>query len=495
MTPIDIRNFVIALIGLFAVAPVIGILIAGNRRGQQAVFFIIIFIQFAKSTSYGLMFFSIEWYRGHTKGVEFTLIDILCVSLLIAMILNQPGKFKFCPPGLLFYLFFVFAATLSILDTYKPHYTLMATANHLKAALLFITAFNFIKTRDDFRVILWAMACALMIESAWVLKQKYVDGFFQPYGFYDHQNSMCMWAYFYAVPLFAASLSKETKPLDAWFWLAGVGAGGLAIVAALSRGSLAALIFSCLAVLTLSIIFGGFTRRKIAIIAIGLFAGTAVLYKASDSIIERFTDANDVGSETKDFRVLLNEVSKQMLLDTKTGVGWNNFNIANSRPYPRYSQMYEAFFANVGHSIDIRQYRSNANTESLYWMYLAETGFLGFGALLLLMIVHLLRLVRIYWERDREAKDSTVGFFILGMIIVSFVLYFHSTVERILTQTNNLWAWLIYLGFASYFEQQRRERLKPQKHARWQLYMRLFRKFVLKEKDPLTVSTKATSHG
>jgi len=341
---------------------------------------------------------------------------------------------------------------------------------------------------------LWAMASSLMIECLIVLKQKYLDGFFQPYGFYDHQNSMCMWVYFYAIPLFAAALSKETKAGEAWFFIAGTAAGGLTIVAALSRGALAVMILSCFLVLLVSVIYGGITRRKVIIVAVGLFVGSAVLYKASDSIIERFASAGDVGGEEKDFREFLNEVSKKMLTDTTTGVGWNNFNVANSRPYPVYSRMYEAYFANIGHSIVLKKFRSNANTESLYWMYLAETGYLGFGAMILVMLVTLWWLVRAFLERKKERKDTTVGFFVAGMVTVLFALYVHSTIERVLTQTNNLYSWLIYLGIIAYFEQERRNRLKPKKWARWHLYFRLFRKFVLKERESLPAHSK-TTHG
>lgn len=495
MTQLDVRNLLIAIIGYLILAPAGGVLAGASRRAQEVLFFGIVFLQCIKSTTYGIMMFSVEWYRGHTKGCEFTLVDMMCIALLVALFISKPGKFKFCPPGLLLYLFFVGAATFSIIGTFKPYFTLMATFNFLKATLLYLTAFNFIRSRRDFRIILWAMAGALLLECLLVLKQKYVDGFFQPYGFYDHQNSMCMWVYFYAVPLFAAALSKQTKPGEAWLFIAATGAGALTIVAALSRGALASIILCCGLVMLGSIIFGGFTRRKVAIIVIALFAGTAVLYKASDSIIERFANAGDVGGEEKDFREFLNEVSKKMLVDTTTGVGWNNFNVANSRPYPVYSRMYEAYFANIGHSIVLKKFRNNANTESLYWMYLAETGYLGFGAMILFMGVTLFWLIRAFWQRKKELKDTTVGFFLGGMVIVMCAIYAHSTIERVLTQTNNLLSWLLFLGIGAYFEQERRNRLKPEKHARWHLYFRLFRKFILKEKDPIAVSSNITSHG
>jgi hypothetical protein len=472
-------KLIVPLIGYAILAPLGGIIAAPSRWTQGALFFGIVFLQCIKASTLGVMFYSIEWYRGHTKGFEFTLVDMLCISLIVASLLSRPKDFKFLPPGLIFYLFFVFVAGLTIRNTYEPLYTLMAIVNFAKASLLYVAAFNFIRSREDFRVLLHAMAAALVVECVFVLKQKYLNGAFQPTGLFDHQNSMCMWAYFYAIPLFAASLSRETKPLDAAVYLFGVACGSLAVVSALSRGSIAALVFGLVVVLILGFIFGGFTRRKITIVACGCLFGAVVIYKASDSILARFEESDDIGNPEEDFRVLLNRVSRAMLEDTGTGVGWNNFNVANSRPYTRYSSFYEEYYGGHGHSRDPRFYTANANTESLYWMYLAETGYRGFLALILFMGVTLWWVARSFWQRG-ERRDSLAGFFLLGLLVTLLELYTQSTIERVLTQTNNLGCWLAFLGIAAHFEQRRRIGLRARRHERFHLYWRLFREFILK---------------
>lgn len=483
MTPIDIPKLIVVLVGYLILAPALGLLVSRSRRAQQVLFGSIIFLQCIKASTYGLMFLSIEWYRGHTKGFEFTLVDMLCISLLVACALRRPREFKLFPPGTLLYLFFVAAASFSIIDTFKPHFTIMATFNFAKAVLIYIAVFNFIRSKRDFHVMFVAMAAALMAECVIVLKQKYLGGMFQPFGLFDHQNSMSMWAYFFALPLFGAALSKRTPPVLAWFYLAGVGAAFVLILAALSRGSVAVMIGGCLLVYLLSLIFGGITWRKVAILVVGFVGGTAVIYKAADSIRERFIAADDVGANaTGDFRALLNSVSQKMLTDTTIGVGWNNFNVANSRPYPVYSRMYEEYFRQLGHSVDLENYRANANTESLYWMYLAETGYLGFGAMVLFMVVTLFWAVRAFWERGRLGdRDSAPGFFLMGLCVALVALYAHSSIERVLTQTNNLLSWLAFLGVVAVFVQRRRIRLAPKRHARKHLYSRLFREFILKK--------------
>ncbi len=473
-------KLLVPLFGYAILAPLGGVLAAPSRWAQGALFFGIIFLQCIKASTLGVMFHSIEWYRGHTKGFEFTLVDMLCISLIVASFLSRPKSFKFLPPGLVFYLLFVAVAGMTIRNAYEPLYTLMAIVNFAKASLVYVAAFNFIRSRDDLRVLFHAMAAALMVECVFVLKQKYLGGAFQPTGLFDHQNSMCMWAYFYCIPLFAVSLSRETKPFDAAVYLFGVACGSLAVVSALSRGALAALVSGLVAVLFLAFLFGGITRRKVAIVALGCVFGSVVLYRASDSIIERFQASGDVGNPEGDFRVLLNRVSKQMLEDTGTGVGWNNFNVANSRPYKRYSYFYEEFYGGQGHSRDPRYYTRNANTESLYWMYLAETGYRGFFALILFMGITLWWVARSFWQRG-ERRDSLAGFFLLGLMVTLLELYTHSMIERVLTQTNNLACWLAFLGIAAHFEQARRERIRPRRYERYHLYWRLFREYFLKD--------------
>jgi len=478
MTPSEYAKLLLPLVGFVLLAPLAGMLAAPSRRAQAGLFFGIIFLQCAKASTYGVMFQSIEWYRGHTKGFEFTLVDLLCIALIVASLLARPRQFKFLPPGLPYYLLFVAVAGLTIRHSHEPLFTLMAIFNFAKASLLYVAAFNFVRSRDDLRILFHAMAAALVVGCVFVFKQKYLHGAFQPSGLYDHQNSMCVWAYLFAIPLFAASLSKETRRWEAAVYLVGVASGGLAVVGALSRGALAVLVVGLAAVLVLAFVFGGVSRRKVAVACCGLLFGSAVLFQASDNIIARFEASDDLGNPETNFRVLLNRVSREMLEDHPGGVGWNNFNVVNSRPFARYSRYYEEYYGGQGHSRDPRFYTANANTESLYWMYLAETGYAGFFALVLFMAVTLWWVARSFWQRGRR-RDSLGGFFLMGLFVTLVGLYAHSTIERVLTQTNHLGCWLAFLGIAARFEHLRRLRLRPRRHRRLHLYWNLFREFIL----------------
>jgi len=92
-------------------------------------------------------------------------------------------------------------------------------------------------------------------------------------------------------------------------------------------------------------------------------------------------------------------------------------------------------------------------TESLYWLLLAETGYLGFAAFVMFLMPTL------WWgcEAMLASWRLPVGYFVTGILVALTLTYLHGTVERVLTQTKNLSMWLIFVGFLSRVEQCRRD--------------------------------------
>ena len=197
----------------------------------------------------------------------------------------------------------------------------------------------------------------------------------------------------------------------------------------------------------------GFTLKRI-IMVIGMGAGAVFMFSAAaDTIIHRFTTSGD-NDPMHNLRLILNDMSSEMVSDHPMGVGWNNYAIANSRPVPTYSQMLEDWSRNRGHHVNEENYTSNPLTESLYWCILAETGYLG-------LVTYLLFAAATFWWCWRnipKQRHSLLGFFLFGLGVALAFNYAHSHLERILTQTKNLSMWLIYLGLIAKVESMRRER-------------------------------------
>jgi O-antigen ligase len=135
------------------------------------------------------------------------------------------------------------------------------------------------------------------------------------------------------------------------------------------------------------------------------------------------------------------------------GIGWNNFGIANSRPRgDQYSEILEEWDRDRGFTIYDENYHANPLTESLYWLWLAETGWLGFGSFLLFAAATL-------WWTLRSAiagRGTLLGTLAAALFIGLLICYGHGTVERILTQTKNLSHWLMLAGMGAGLEMNRR---------------------------------------
>ncbi len=130
-----------------------------------------------------------------------------------------------------------------------------------------------------------------------------------------------------------------------------------------------------------------------------------------DSILDRFIGSEDY-QKKNNLRTVLEEISSEMLSDHPHGVGLNNYNVVNSRPYRKYSSMLERWDERRGYYFSEEYYERNPNTENLYWMFLAETGYLGFAGLLIFLAYSLFVCLRNY----HYYKDTPQGSFILGLV-------------------------------------------------------------------------------
>ena len=229
------------------------------------------------------------------------------------------------------------------------------------------------------------------------------------------------------------------------------------VVLSLSRASLAIFAVGSLAIIGLLVV-RHLTVKRVTLASLLIVGGAFVLLLAMDSIMGRFNSATD-GKTTHDLLWILNEMSREMLEDHPLGVGWNNYGVINSRPYKPYSEMLEAWESNKrGYQVNPSGFYKNPLTESLYWCVLAEVGYAGFFGYLLFLIFTYKRMI----QTCIIMRGTFVGTVLLGMLITFALLYVHSSVERILTQTKNLATWMLVLGMLAKMQVWSRE-VEPQR--------------------------------
>jgi hypothetical protein len=448
----DLLKAAIIIPGYLVAAPLLGWWLSQNRLWERVAFGLLAFMPSWFPGKLTLMLGSVELYRGHTKGFEASLIEFFAVALIVSAALRRDHNFRWLPPGVWIYLGWCGLSALSVFAAANQLYVLMAATKFTKAVLVFIGAFQAFRDEEDLRWLLHGLVLGLIIQALVCLKLRYVDGQWQTKGWFEHQNPMAMWAYLCSLPLLSVALAPATNRRDTAVYLAGFAAAGLCILLSVSRGALAAFSAGAVAIVALAAL-RGLTWKLAGLTTVGAVGALMVGLVALDSLMMRVQEASS--HEDADLREVLNQQSSAMLRDHALGVGWNNFGIANSLPIEHYAQILMDWDQSRGFRIIDENYLANPLTESLYWLLLAENGWLGFLSFVAFLLVTLWWATRgtiAFWR-------TPTGYFAVGLLVALTLTYFQGTVERVLTQTKNLSMWLIFAGCLARIEWNRRQGL------------------------------------
>jgi hypothetical protein len=441
---------IIALGGYFALAPLLGWFLARNRMAERACLCLLVFATSWFPSKLTLMLNSVEFYRGHTKGFEFSLFVLLGIALTTASLFRRSPGTRLLPPGLWLYLLYCALSCVSVFPAANKIYVLMAAWKFTSAAFIFVGAYHAFRDETDLKWLLRAIAGMLILQALVCLKLRFLDGRWQVHGWFEHQNPMAMWAYLFAIPLLAMTFSPSASHSDSSLYLAGVAATALMILLSVSRAGLAAFAVGSAAVTGLAFL-RGVSFKKVAITSVGACAALAAGMLALDSLMARMEEVESNDSE-EDLRAIMNRQSKAMLHYSAIGIGWNNFGIMNSLPHERFAGILMDWDESRGFRIIDENYFANPLTESLYWLLLSETGYQGFCSYLAFLALTLWwtarGLIR-YW-------NTPLGYFIGGVLVALTLTYGHGTVERVLSQTKNMAAWLILAGLMARVESMRK---------------------------------------
>ncbi|WP_018970525.1 O-antigen ligase family protein [Rubritalea marina] len=441
----------------FVGGPVLGFLMKGNDLLRRLFLGFTAWWLVRPPSDFTLMLYSIETYRGHAKGFEFNFIEGIAIGFALAAILEKRHDFKLFPPGLILWLSWIMVSLFSVVNAIEPLYVFMPAFKFLKMSFVIVGVFAAIRGEKDILAIMRGFAIALIVQVIICLWGRYIQGGFRVTGWFEHQNPMSMWCYMVGMPIFGLALAKETSKKDMWLYFIAFGAAGLTVVLTVSRASLAAFGAGA-AIMLMGSFLNGFTFRRIAIGVAGGLGGVFVIAMAADTFMARMGEDD---TPENDLRFALNNQSKAMLADHPVaGIGWNNYGLANSRPRGnKYSAVLEKWEENRGRRIRPEQFMANPLTESLYWLLLAENGYIGFFFFLLFVIQTSwfgIRNTFYFWK-------TPLGLLFYGIAVSLLITYFHGQVERVLTQTKNLTTWIILctiVSKAEWWRRQDKKRLK-----------------------------------
>ena len=453
----DLIKIAILLVLYGGLAPLLGCLIKSRRPAQRLVFFAMCFMTisgFFVSGEWGLTVAFDENFRGHSRGFHFFFNEALAGALIVAAFLESPRRFRWLPPGLLFYLAYVVLSFISILNAPYPLYTCMAAVKALKVAVIFIAAFNFLRTVEDVRFFVTSFAITIFWELVAVLKLKYLEHQYQVAGTFEHQNALAMYACMIGMVFLGAGVGP--KHPRSKLCLAAFIASAWIVECTLSRGGLVSFALGVAGVMGLSLL-EKITARRLLVVGVLTLVGSLGILLSLNTILGRFNDRFNMDSgET---RRQLNHASRLMLQDHPLGIGWNNFGKTINPPFPYGDHIDEYFRA---HGDSTKADTDKGIVESHYWLLLSETGYQGFLSYLALIAVFLL-----YNFRATLAfRSHFLGAVSLGIAMGCTANYVQSMVERVLTQPRNMTLWILLLALTARIEFWRREKKTAESRRR-----------------------------
>ncbi|WPJ96813.1 O-antigen ligase family protein [Coraliomargarita algicola] len=433
---IDIIKAIIIAGGYFVVAPIAGFILSKDRRLEDLAMYVLLFLLGLKIDTTVLMLGSIEWYRGVTKGYEFTMMEVVAIGLIFASFFNAKRKFIWLPAGTILWFMYVAASSLSLISALEVNYVFMSLLKHVKAWLIVYALANYVRSRREVHVVLTGISIMLIYQFFIVAKMKWIDGFYQVRGLFEHQNPLAMFTYMAALPLLAVAMSPAVSKTRGLFYFWAYACSSIIVLASLSRAALAFFAMGSIATVAVGF-FDRISMRRMLTVSVMALGGAFILAMTADTIIARFNDeGNSASGETRE---VMNLASKAMVQDKPFGVGWNNFGKAINHPYP-YGDVIDDWNRDRGQKVDYDY--AKGVVESHYWLLKAETGWLSYLTFMLFIILVTGRTLPLIVMR-RGSLEAAVA---VGILVGFGITYVHSSLERVLTQTKNLALWMTYIG-------------------------------------------------
>lgn len=200
----------IALLLIVAATGVAMVVATLFRWARDAGFFILV-AGAAFTTRMDVNFLSLEWYRGTTRGIEMTGLDIVAIGLFVGCLLTPRYKDLprwYWPTGLGLLMLYATYCLVSVLVSKPQMFGLFELSKILRGVLFFMTAAIYLRTRRELVVLVTALALVVGYQGFLGLEQRYLYGIHRVTGSIEDPNSLSMYLCMCSPLLLAAALSN-----------------------------------------------------------------------------------------------------------------------------------------------------------------------------------------------------------------------------------------------------------------------------------------------
>ena len=328
----DFIGLILAMIGVGA-----GVLVLTFWKRARDFAFVAMLLLAPMTEDYDVNFVSRDFYRGTTRGFEFSLVDIISISLLLSAVLapRREGQSRFFWPasfGMMLVFFLYACFNVAIADPRLFGY--FELSKMLRGMTIFLAVAFFVRTDREMRLFLLGMGLIVSYEGLLALKQRYWLGLNRVPGTVDDSNSLSVF-FCTTAPIFVAALNSRLPKL-----LKALAAGAimLACVGVILTISRAGVVIMALVLLgaTFATISYRVTFQKLVITVLVVVGATGVTIKSWNTLKARFASSSlkeEYGNHRNMGRGYYLRVAGAILDDRFFGVGLNNWSYWVSEKY------------------------------------------------------------------------------------------------------------------------------------------------------------------
>jgi hypothetical protein len=428
-----------------------GILAATASRRVRALFFFLLVVLSVATQHLDVNFVSREWYRGTTRGFEFSAVDILALSVLFSSLL-RPGEGRqrwYWPPGFGFMLVFFGYCCFSVAISNPQLFGLFELSKMVRGLVVFLAAALFIQTERELRLLIVALACTVCWQGMLGLYERYHEGVFRVTGVIGDPNSLSMYLCMTA-PLFVAAMNSETSKKLKFVAAVALLFAIVAEVLTISRAGVAAMAvvlfgttFACLSF--------KLTARKVATALVAVAVVAAITVKSWHTLKSRYDEASlaEEYHGKGQGRGYYLRLAEAIVRDRLFGVGLNNWSYWVSNEYgPEQGWLFVPYIGTEhwpsdvvppGRNLDAAQAAPAHNLGAL------TAGELGLPGLLLFTVVwaRWFQMGASFLVRRSPQLTSRMG---AGFFFGCLGVFFQSLTEWVYHQTQIFFTFNMILG-------------------------------------------------
>lgn len=426
-------------LALLLVAIPTGILIAAfSQRARDAAFFMMV-AGTVITDRLDVNLLSHYWYRGTSRGLEFSFVDLLAISVFAgSFLMPRPGKSRFYWPASfgLMLVFFLYAG-VSVMLAEPKMYGVFELFKMVRGFFFFLAAALYVRSQRELGILVLALGCAVCFEGVWALKQRLIGGIDRVPGTLEHENSLSMYICLVA-PIFVAAATSSLPRLLRVLSAVAIGAAAVCSVLTISRAGIPIFALVMLGA-TAFCVSWRITPKKILAVSLIVLCVAGLSFKTWDSLKGRYAEASfkdEYLDDQQEGRGYYLRLARVIVEDKFFGVGLNNWSFWVSK---KYGAMVGRPYDDYG---DVRTNKPDDQTiEDLVWaapahnlaaLTVGELGVPGLMLFALLWVRWFQMGFRFLFKRTPEAMHR-LG---IGLFFCLCGIFLHSLTEWTFRQTH-----------------------------------------------------------